>query len=58
MTDNEKRACSHLKVRSNPNINEYFVKYEDSETRNDSFSEYLKQAEKSVTVDSVPQYIN
>ena len=58
MTDNEKRACLHLKVRSNSNINKYFVKYEDSETRNDSFSEYLKQVEKSITVDSVPQYIN
>ena len=31
MTDNEKRACSHLKVMSNSNINEYFVEYEDIE---------------------------
>ena len=58
MTDNEKRACSHLKVMSNSNINEYFIEYEDSEKGNESFSEYLKQAEKPVATESESQYIN
>ena len=58
MTDNEKRACSHLKVMSNSNINESFIKYEDSEKSNYSFSEYLKQVELPDTTESESQYIN
>ena len=58
MTDNENRACSHLNVMNNSNINEFFIEYEDSEKSNDSFSEYFKQVEKPVATKSESQYIN
>ena len=58
MTDNEKKACSYLKIMSNSNVNEYFVEYEESGKSNDSFSEYFKQAEKPIATESEPQYIN
>ena len=52
MTDDEKRNCSHLKVMNNSNSNKCFVEYQESEKINDSFSEYLKQAENPVTTES------
>ena len=45
MTENENLACSHLKTTINPNIDNFLVDYVESEKSNDSFNEYLKEAE-------------
>ena len=45
MTENEKLACSRLKITINPNMDIFLVDYVESEKRNDSLNEHLKEAE-------------
>ena len=45
MTENEKLACSRLKITINPNMDNFLVDYFESGKNNDSFNEYLKEAE-------------
>ena len=45
MTENEKLACSRLKITINPNMDNFLVDYVESGKNNDSFNEYLKEAE-------------